>query len=681
MKVITRKLKLGHGFFVWLKGEQEQEGDLSFRVEEDGKIAAISLRTERNPQQPLFGPQNYYDSKQGVSYEIKLEEPEKFMAIHQHKSWWVRPCFPASFGEVPDKTQLLIMQKGTEYLCMVCVCGAEYRTDLAGNGECLTATMASNCIKKNRVEDISLVLAAGDNPYRCCEQAVKKALALTSSERMFRTERTYPEMFEYFGWCSWDAFYHKVNQEDLLKKMEELKEKGIPTRWVLIDDGWLDADYDNQVLSGLNAAPEKFPEGLGCCVKKIKEDYGVDKVGVWHAVMGYWNGIKEQSEADNALRSFARKLSDGRIVPEAEAGKAFRFYDTWHSYLKQQCGIDFIKVDGQSAISIFYEGEKEYGTASQAIQRGLNASAALHFENQIINCMGMASQDMWHRPSSAISRSSDDFVPDRPHGFREHAIQNVYNSLLQGQFYWGDWDMFWSDHEENWQNSMLRAVSGGPVYTSDKIGRTNPECILPLIKKNGRIIRCNHPGLPTLDCLLSDPRGKGKLLKIFNRFGNAYVIAAFHINGEQEECRSEIRITDIPGLKDADWFVYQYRAQAVSCLSGDGMLPVSLASDEAELFLLVPAGDFATFGILEKYIGPGFVEAVKHIEEKRTVVLLSEGGTLGFVSKKEPVQIKCGGKGNSFDKMQVDRSEAFFCRMVCKEEMENEGCLVEITFR
>ena len=51
----------------------------------------------------------------------------------------------------------------------------------------------------------------------CC---VTMLAALLLSQ-LLRENKQLPEMFEYFGWCSWDAFYHKVNEAGLLEKMEE----------------------------------------------------------------------------------------------------------------------------------------------------------------------------------------------------------------------------------------------------------------------------------------------------------------------------------------------------------------------------------------------------------------------------------------------------------------------------
>lgn len=640
--------------------------------------AAVFLEGRQKPLEPFFGAQEYLDKKEGVSYPVSLTGAGKMTAVYQHKAWWLRPAFPQKWEEVPDRTQLLLVEGETGCLAIVAVCGKEYRTDICGGREGLLARAASNCMGKNDIRDISLSMAWGKDPYQCCEAAVKLALTCTGRESMYRKNRTYPAMFEKFGWCSWDAFYHKVSEKGILEKLEELKEKGVPVRWALIDDGWLDADYEKQVLKGLDAAKEKFPEGLGSCVRRMKEEYGLDQVGVWHAVMGYWNGLEEGSRAQKLLETGTKTLPDGRIAVAPDVNKAFSFYHIWHGYLKNHCGIDFVKVDGQSAVSLFYEGLSPYGVAGEAIQTGLNASAALHFENRIINCMGMASEDMWNRPSSAISRSSDDFVPDVPHGFSEHAVQNGYNSLLQGQFFWGDWDMFWSSHAENWQNAVLRAVSGGPVYTSDKVGKTDPALIWPLLKRDGTVIRCEETGVPTRDCLFENPVESKKPFKLYNRYKDCYVMAVFNIDKEQEACSGRIGTTDIPACEGKEWYLYSFREQRVARLSGKEEYSFTMKANDARLYLLLPAEDFCPVGILEKFIAPGCVKAVEQ-EGEKTVVLLEEAGTFGFISSRRPQSVTVGGTAAALSVTPCTRGgqPVYWCKADCGKT-QKDAYLTEI---
>lgn len=626
---------------------------------------AVFVKGKQEAKEPLFGLQNYLDAREGCVFRAEVEGADKVTAIYQHKDWWIRPAFPEKVAEIPERTQMLLLKGEQSYLVLVAVCGKEYRTDLSGadNGICIK--IASNCAGKNVIDDISIVFAYGADPYQCCEDAVSYALELLGKSEMQRKKRVFPEMFEKFGWCSWDAFYHTVSEQGLLEKLAEFKEKQIPVKWALIDDGWLDADYKKQVLKGLDAAKDKFPEGLGSCVSRMKSEFGMEQVGVWHAVMGYWNGLEAGSKAQEEFAEGSEILPDGRISPKAEAGKAFRFYEIWHKYLKNTCGIDFVKVDGQSAISLFNAGKREYGKASEAIQTGLNASAALYFNNAIINCMGMASEDMWNRPSSAISRSSDDFVPDVPHGFREHAIQNGYNSLLQGQFFWGDWDMFWSDHEENWQNAVLRAVSGGPVYTSDKVGRTDPTYIRPLIKKDGTVIRCEDVGVPTTDCLFEDPVKKGGIFKLFNRYQNGYVIAAFNIGEEEKTVQGSIHVTDIPQLSGKEWYVYAHKSKKAAYLNGSDSVDFVLNSNDAEIFLLLPVRDFSPAGILEKFIPRGCV-AVVYEREDRASFKVSEPGTFGIFMEHSPKAVFVNGKEIKWEEENV--KGAVFVKVPCKED-------------
>ena len=92
----------------------------------------------------------------------------------------------------------------------------------------------------------------------------------------------------------------------------------------VIDDGWLDADYKKQVLKGLDADADKFPGRTGGVVFwEIKQDYDVKQVGVWHAVMGYWNGLEKDSSAGRKLRDESRTLEGWKDRARYGAGQSF----------------------------------------------------------------------------------------------------------------------------------------------------------------------------------------------------------------------------------------------------------------------------------------------------------------------------------------------------------------------
>lgn len=632
-----------------IQNEQNTEVEAKISFLEQNSECAVFTAAKIKRREPYFGLQTYFDKREGISFVIHGIEAEKWMVIYQHKDWWCRPVFIDKEREIPERTQMILLKNGGEYCVFLAVSNEMCRTDFSGSTNAIRVKISSNCENLNAMEGLSFVWVSGNDPYKICKRAVEYALLLLKRPDMLRQNRKYPEIFEYFGWCSWDAFYHEVSEEGVLEKAKELKKKNIPVKWFLIDDGWLDADYTEQVLCGLDAEKGKFPEGLAGCVKKLKVDYRISKVGVWHAIMGYWNGLKSESTAAKLLGVGARRLPDSRIIPDADAGKAFCFFDKWHSYL-QECGIDFVKVDGQSSVSLFYSGLKSYGEASAAIQKGLGASAALHFNNQIINCMGMASEDMWNRTSSVISRSSDDFVPNVPHGFCEHAIQNSYNSLLQGQFYWGDWDMFWSEHEENRQSSMLRAVSGGPVYTSDPVDKTDGRYIWPLIFKDGKIIRCDEVGLPAIDCLFENPAESKHALKVFNRKKDCVIVAAFAVNQQEDTAVVKISTKDIPDLKEKECIVYSWNTQKLRVLNANAEIIDVIQKNDADIYSVIPMkNNCRVLGLLDKYVGIAAVEWEER-NGKIQYSILREGGQIGIWSTEKILKILCDKQEIPFEK-------------------------------
>lgn len=548
-------------------------------------------------EDPFFEPQPRLDPYEGFSFEMTIPRPEKILAVYQHKSWWVRPAFPENCSEIPEKTQMLLLKYPTETVCLTAACGKVFRTDFGGaacgeneDGRAVIRVRTSS----NRVGDClvhtPVFAAASDlNPY----EAIRKA-EVSLGQRgglMTREDRGYPEIFEGFGWCTWDAFYRDVSEEGIIAKLEEMKEKQVPVRWVLIDDGWIDADYDRLTISGFDAVKEKFPNGLKGTVQLIKEKYGVKYVGVWHATFGYWCGVTPGSAAEEALGDYCQKLPDGRMVTAPDAEKSFAFYDKWHSYLKEQ-GIDFVKVDNQSAISVFYDGIASYG-ASREILAGLEKSVEKNFGGAIINCMGMAPQELWARKSTALTRTSDDFVPNTPEGFIEHAMQNSYDSLWSGTFYTGDWDMFFTEHAEARMNAVLRAVSGGPVYVSDKVGKTDPKWLKPLMEEDGTIRRCSGVGLPSPGNLFDDPRKDG-ILKVVNYTDDSILIGAFDLVRNGESVIGLITMADIvmrvPGADAAAYTVRGVFGGDIGKIDYRDPYAFELECGGAELFILKAIG-------------------------------------------------------------------------------------------
>ena len=87
-----------------------------------------------------------------------------------------------------------------------------------------------------------------------------------------------------------------------------------------------------------------------------------------------------------------------------------------------------MKVDSQSSLKCQYENVYPLAAAARNIHNALEGAASI-MDDRIINCMGMAMENILSRQNSAVSRNSDDFVPGRKNGFAEHLLQNAYNAL------------------------------------------------------------------------------------------------------------------------------------------------------------------------------------------------------------------------------------------------------------
>ena len=273
------------------------------------------------------------------------------------------------------------------------------------------------------------------------------------------------------------------------------------------------------------------------------------------------------------------------------------------------------------------------GTVARNMHAGLEASVGESFDGTIMNCMCMASENMWNRSKSALARCSGDFLPENREWFKTHIMQCVYSAMFQGEFYWTDYDMWWTDDGQAGKNSLLRAISGGPVYVSDKIGRSNAELLRPLAFADGRIPRPDKPARPTFDCLFTDPAATTTPLKIFNTCsdGKYGVIAAYNLNSKNRRVHGTISPDDVYGLAGEEFAVYEYNTGKVRFLHRGESFKFALSDhDDYRLYIISPIDEngIAMLGRIDKFMAPAAIT-----DSFSSTYSVYEGGKIAFIHR------------------------------------------------
>ena len=260
----------------------------------------------------------------------------------------------------------------------------------------------------------------------------------------------------------------------------------------------------------------------------------------------------------------------------------------------------------------YYKGFAPVGQVAREFHAGMEASVGEHFDNCLINCMGMGSEDMWSRSVSPISRCSDDFQPENKDWFAKHILMCAYNSLIQGQFYWCDWDMWWTDDGQAAKNSLMRAISGGPIYVSDMIDRSRKALFDPLALNDGKILRCDKPCTPTNDCVAVNPTVSGKALKLQNTVGEYGIMAVLNIDEKAATVKTTIGGSDIDGFEADEYAVYEHFSKEMKILKKGESFDIELKDDDDyRLYIFAPIHDgFAAIGRTDKFISPKTIEYV-----------------------------------------------------------------------
>ncbi len=550
----------------------------------------------------------------------------RYTALHRYEPFWMRPKAGTKIGAVPMETQFLLAETdGGDCLLIVPLIDGVFRAALQGTGESgLELVAATGDPATVGMELTGLYVAAGPNPYTLMQDAAPVVMAQMKTGRL-REEKTLPDFADVFGWCTWDAFYQDVTGEKVREGLASFRAGGVEPKLLLLDDGWQSVKpfpTGEKRLTGF-AANEKFPGDLAPTVRMAKDEFGIETFLVWHALHGYWGGVDGDSLPGYGVRSVARQYAPeiehyvasllqwfGKAVGVVSPEQIYRFYQDYHRHLRKQ-GVDGVKVDNQAAVEGVSQGLGGRVAMMRSYHEALEGSAQTQFGGNLINCMSCANEMLYGALNSTLTRTSTDFWPDKPESHGEHLYCNAQVSAWFGEFIHPDWDMFQSGHPAGAYHAAGRAVSGSPVYVSDKPDAHNFDLLKKLVLPDGGVLRCAAPGRPTRDCLFRDPTTEAVLLKIFNHNACGGVLGVFNARHGGADSPSEpiagvVRPSDVEGLEGEEFVVFAHHANALRTLAREEAWEITLPELGAEVFTIVPlVGGVAPIGLADKFNSGG----------------------------------------------------------------------------
>jgi len=229
---------------------------------------------------------------------------KRFLACSRQKLWWMNPEWGSTAAEIPNETQFLLFQlastkggggardeeEGEAYGVIFPLISGAFRSSLeatkgwggGGGAGVVGRGWGKHDSVSLRIEsgDASVVgadiraiafVATGSDPFALVRESMEAVQRQLKTFEL-RTRKPVPPAMDVFGWCTWDAFYSKVDGPGIMRGVDTLRAGGVPPRLVIIDDGWQDtsdlppppvASDRRGNAGGVETAPGGLGSGVG----------------------------------------------------------------------------------------------------------------------------------------------------------------------------------------------------------------------------------------------------------------------------------------------------------------------------------------------------------------------------------------------------------------------------------
>jgi hypothetical protein len=515
------------------------------------------------------------------------------------------------------------------------------------------------------------ILAFGDDPVVLSKHTFDVYMGLVDRRHVLRWYKEYPEMFEYMGFCTWNTFGQKVSYDKVaeLCKSNFTAELGTTRfKYLILDDGWqstsaypFDAPADpTKNYHGKNflqrfEANHKFPGGLEPLNRLLRERYGFRWWGVWHEVTGYWQGMDKDSPL---LRDYAFVSNMGHITPDPRDCKGYKFWIDYYTYMRR-AGVDVVKIDNQSSLGRILDGAGPVDALLEAYYLMQQGAAAAH-NITILNCMAQASDCKIHWSKSNVARITGDFAPGDIPTMKQQVRQGIYQALFFAHFCWPDEDMFYTTIDCK-PLALLHMVSGGPVYVTDEVGKTDGKMVARMCFGDGRLPRLDVPAMPTVDCIFEDSDRlaavKAWSYHDLDGWGRVYYCFVMNDTAERRPVEATIGLDDLGAARflptpegskappTEQWPEAYVLADVTNVPAtpdavmellnpGDHSAPIKLDDADARYYVLSPVvNGISILGIDEVWNGTKALESVTWLDQKTLVIRPAYAGSFRFYAR------------------------------------------------
>lgn len=580
---------------------------------------------------------------------------ETGIQLWRYAPWkaWTRPrAFAAADDLYEDDVQFIYWrERDGSFGAAVPLSGAGFRTTLGRVEDRFAARAVAGATAPMPTTLPLLAIGHGCEPHATIAATYRAALSAMGRDTISAARKRLPEALSWLGWNSWNASDLGKNLDEtlLLDAARELRSAGVPVAWMTVDDGYF--DHREQRLRSFAPDRIKFPRGFAPVIDALKTQHGIRHVGAWLAIDGYWHGIDPASPLGRSygtdLFTWTERSDPGDptsplrtnsfIRPDRASMR--RFYDAHLAALRAQ-GFDVVKVDNQLVIERMARRNFPIWTLATAMHDGINAAAARHFGNSMINCMDLTADAYFNLGETPVARSVEDYFPyksDETYDLEKgnaaaHVLQAVMNALYVGQVAIPDFDMFESTNPNARLHAVARAANSGPIYVTDLPGKHDVALLASLTLGDGRTLRADTPLIPCPESLFQLQAAKP--FKAFSHVGSTPLLAIFNL-ADADRVTGVFAASDVPGFAFDSVVAYEHGGGRLIRLDLGAQASIELPRFGAQLWSLHDAvAGFVAFGRSDKLNGIATLAGIRMVPRRCEVMLHELGPTAAFSSKR-----------------------------------------------